>query len=94
MNFSVNNSGNYNLPNLLRKLGYHPSKYNDSFVRLVGRENYPRFHLYIKQPGTLLEFSLHLDQKKASYQKQTAHSGDYDSELVTQEKNRILSLLK
>lgn len=94
MDFVGVNKLNYNLPNLLRKLGYHPSKFNDSFIRLLGRENYPRFHLYIKHQGTSLNFSLHLDQKKASYQGQTAHSGDYDNSLVLEEKNRILSLLK
>lgn len=93
MKFSIQYSGKENLLTLMRRLGYQPSKYNDSFIRLVGRENYPRFHLYLKNNDNSIEFSLHLDQKKVSYQKQTAHSGDYDSLEVAVEKERIVNLL-
>ncbi len=93
MKFSTVNSGGYNLPNLMRKLGYHPSKFNDSYLRLLGRENYPRFHLYVDLTKQGIQFKLHLDQKKASYKGHTAHSGEYDTEILEQEKNRILSLL-
>lgn len=54
---------------------------------------YPRFHLYLKNQEDVLEFNLHLDQKKPSYQGQTAHSGEYDGALVEMEKQRIEQIL-
>ena len=84
-----------NIVNLARILGYRILKGTDSefnFVRpLTG--NYPRFHLYLKDNGGILNFSLHLDQKKPSYQGQTRHSGEYGGELVEAEKQRIEKIL-
>ncbi len=82
---------------LMRTIGYQPAYFQKpgeiSIVRLVGRNDYPRFHLYIRQKGTDMNFSLHLDQKKPSYEGQTGHSGDYDGEVVEGEAQRIKSLL-
>ncbi len=66
-----------------------------SFARRFSRDFYPRFHLYVQPlPGTdTLFFNLHLDHKRASYVGQTRHSADYDGELVTEEANRLRSLL-
>lgn len=66
-----------------------------SFARRFSRDFYPRFHLYVQViPGTdALFFNLHLDHKRASYAGQTRHSADYDGELVTEEANRLRSLL-
>lgn len=94
MNFNIQYTGKENELSLMRRLGYQPSRFNDSFIRLIGRENYPRFHLYLKNNDNDIKFSLHLDQKRASYQAQTAHSGDYDSPEVTVEKQRIINQLK
>ncbi len=72
--------------NLLRRAGYAFLRRDEqtgelSFIKRVGNADYPRFHIYVKmnrvgQAGV----NLHLDQKKASYQGATAHSGEYDSE--------------
>lgn len=64
-----------------------------SIVRPLGGKDYPRFHLYITQKGADMNFSLHLDQKKPSYEGSTAHSGDYDGEAVEGEAERIKQLL-
>ena len=44
--------------------------------------------MYINSENPLV-LNLHLDQKQASYEGSTAHSGDYDSDLVRQEAQRI-----
>jgi len=59
-----------------------------SYVRRLRSEFYPRFHLYVNSEKPLV-LNLHLDQKKASYEGYTAHSGDYDSDLVRQEAQRV-----
>ncbi|MBI2515166.1 hypothetical protein HYV91_03245 [Candidatus Wolfebacteria bacterium] len=63
------------------------SEYN--FVRSFDGSRYPRFHIYVKAEKAELIFNLHLDQKKPSYEGQTAHSGEYDGELVEKEAERI-----
>lgn len=83
---------------LMRTLGYAPAYFQKpgevSIVRQISRQDYPRFHLYIKQSGPDFNFSLHLDQKKVSYEGQTGHSGDYDGEAVKEEMGRIMGLLQ
>lgn len=88
---------------LMRRLGYQPAYFQKpgevSIVRQVSRNDYPRFHLYIKEASSQMPgaksylFSLHLDQKKVSYEGQTGHSGDYDGEVVEGEAERIKQLL-
>ena len=83
---------------LMRTLGYQPAYFQKagevSIVRPLARQDYPRFHLYIKPLGADLNFSLHLDHNKPSYEGQTGHSGDYDGEVVEDEAKRIKSLLE
>ncbi len=78
----------------MRAIGYKPAFFQKeeevSIVRQIGRNDYPRFHLYIK--GSV--FNLHIDQKKPSYEGQTGHSGDYDGPVVEVEAERIQQLLK
>jgi hypothetical protein len=76
-----------NRRDFLRRQGYHPVPLPDgeSYVKRLGRDYYPRFHIYVN--GEYL--NLHLDQKKASYKGQTGHSGEYDSEVVMREGNRL-----
>ena len=85
-----------NITNIGRSIGYRffGTTADDEFnlVRPLGRD-YPRFHLYLKDQGKTLEFSLHLDQKKPSYGHETAHSGEYEGELVEAEKQRIEQIL-
>lgn len=61
-----------------------------SYVRRLGGGEYPRFHVYVDQEGEGLRIKIHLDQKQASYQGHTAHSGEYeDSGVVEQEAARL-----
>lgn len=87
-----------NIPALVRKIGYNPidktEKGELNCVRPLAGKNYPRFHCYLKNKGDLLIFNLHLDQKRPSYAGTRAHSGDYDSEIVREESERIKKLLK
>lgn len=81
--------------NLLRSCGY--AVFRDSRTgetsytrRLGGFGFYPRFHIYVsRESAEEIELNLHLDQKKASYEGQRAHSGEYDSEFVIREAERI-----
>lgn len=93
MKFLVKNS-KYNILNLVRGIGYHSHKDNKSFCRRLDTSEFPRFHIYIKKAGQDLEFSIHLDQKGVCYNNQTAHSGEYDSSILEEEKKRIKNLLK
>ena len=86
--------------NIARKIGYkvlgeqENGEYN--IVRDLSRGyRYPRFHIYIKkdEENNRLLFSLHLDQKQPSYGKETAHSGEYDTDIVKNEAERIKSIL-
>lgn len=79
---------------LARSCGYRPigstPQGEGNFVRSFHGMEYPRFHLYIKNHGeNAFLFSLHLDQKKPSYAGSTAHSGEYQGELVEAEAERI-----
>ena len=71
--------------NILRRLGYsfirkETSSGELSFVKRVGSADYPRFHIFVRERDGGAELTLHLDQKKASYQGSTAHSGEYGAE--------------
>lgn len=90
-----------NIHNLMRRIGYQFwDSYNEektelNFVRsLGGRSGFPRFHLYLKAEDENLIFNLHLDQKKPVYKGTAAHSGEYDSELVKKEMERIKQSLE
>lgn len=83
---------------LVRRCGYGEiyDRQTDqiSYVRRLRSEHYPRFHLYINKEETEeLVLNLHLDAKKPSYSGQTAHSGEYDGEVVEREAERIKEIL-
>lgn len=71
-----------------------------AFVRRITGHDYPKFHSYIhteknyqlKAINHKLIINLHIDQKKPSYGNHTAHSGDYDGALISQELERIKNL--
>ncbi len=71
--------------NVLRRSGYAFLRKEErtgemSFVKRVSNGDYPRFHVYAKQDEKgNVQINLHLDQKKASYEGSTAHSGEYES---------------
>ena len=78
---------------LMRRWGYHPIKGGESFVRLLARSAFPRFHIYFKSLSDGLEISLHLDQKKPTYQENKAHSGENQGDILEKEKQRIIKTI-
>lgn len=78
----------------LLRAGYHefsdPNTGHISYIRRLGREFYPRLHVYLEERGTGVALSLHLDQKKPSYGGGThAHGGEYDGPLIERELGRL-----
>ena len=109
MQFTITNL-NQNINSIMRQIGYIPAylqkEEETSIVRRLGRNDYPRFHLYIKEKSSeksfglepqdklnTYVFSLHLDQKKPSYEGSVGHSGEYDGDLIENEVERIKKLL-
>ena len=86
----------FNIRDGLRRLGYFGLLVGGetSYVRRLSRiQYYPRFHLYLNETPKQITFNLHLDQKHASYEGSSAHSGEYDGETVKEEADRIISNL-
>ena len=85
---------NLNPIDVIRRAGYglvrDPRNPEQSFSRRLGNGIYPRFHVYLNA-GNII--NLHLDQKQASYQGYSAHSGEYDGEVVENEAARIESVI-
>ncbi|MBU0707204.1 hypothetical protein KKG41_02420 [Patescibacteria group bacterium] len=88
-----------NQRSLLRRCGYFEQHNRNtgeaSYIRQLRRTPYPRFHIYINHfsaKGMVL--NLHLDAKKPVYAGTTAHAGEYDSEIVTQEAERIKLIIR
>jgi hypothetical protein len=77
----------------LRRAGYFPFRDpksgEESFACRLGADFYPRFHLYLKEQNDMVTFSLHLDQKQASYGGSHMHNGEYDGEVIEKELGRI-----
>ncbi len=92
MKINFNQRFNKNSDFFIRRCGYgqiHDRRTGQfSYVRRLRGSLYPRFHLYIGSEDPLI-LNLHLDQKQVSYEGQHAHSGEYDSDLVKQEGQRI-----
>jgi len=80
-----------NINNFMRKCGYRP--FHESYIRPLAFSGYPRFHIYIDIRQDDIVLNLHLDQKRPSYGKETAHSGDYEGEVVEKEADRIEDFL-
>lgn len=79
-----------NINAFMRGAGYTP--FHDSYVRVLGSGGYPRFHVYIDEAEDRYTLNLHLDQKRPSYGRETAHSGDYDGKVVEDEADRIVDI--
>ncbi len=77
-----------NILTSLRSLGYYPEKSN-SFIKKLTSAKFPRFHIYYMEKTKTL--NLHLDQKAPLYNGQNDHSGEYDTEVVKKEAERIKS---
>ena len=80
-----------NFYGFMRECGYAPSR--ESYVRTLTAHGFPRFHIYANETEDQYILNLHLDQKKPSYGKETAHSGEYDGTIVEQEAVRIKNLI-
>ncbi len=99
MEFQIKGPLKDNIYNLMRRIGYrfwgkNETTEESNFIRsLDANDSYPRFHLYLKQEDGDLSFNLHLDQKKPSYKGMSAHSGEYEGEVVKKEAERIKKLL-
>jgi hypothetical protein len=95
---SVEEIGELNIERFLRTLGWaqiydrRGDKY--SYVKRLTRDFYPRLHLYFKEYPDNYVFDLHLDQKKASYEGHSAHSGEYEGEIVSNALETIKRALK
>ncbi len=98
MRLILANQNSINWLRLFRHCGYYYLKDRktgkDSFVRRLTRNFYPRFHLYLDKKNDKLILNLHLDQKKPSYINQTAHSADYNNDIIKREMQRILGEIK
>ncbi|MFA5107167.1 MAG: hypothetical protein WC497_02455 [Patescibacteria group bacterium] len=85
--------------NLMRQCGY-AEFYNRrtgevSYVRPLRRVRYPQFHIYLERTvAGGLTVNLHLDAKQPTYEDGHAHAGEYDSEVVRDEAQRISSILQ
>ena len=87
-----------NIPDQLRFMrrcgyGLHTGGRERSYVRRFGRDLYPRFHAYVEDRGEKVVINLHLDQRAPVYRGVTAHSGEYDGEVVESEADRIKGYL-
>ncbi len=94
MKFSIKPNPQENLIVLMRKLGYHFLKEKESessFIKVLAKSGYPRFHIYLKEDRNKKEviFNLHLDQKKPIYKNVRAHSGEHEGRIVKEEAERI-----
>jgi hypothetical protein len=83
--------------NLAREIGYTSNIYSQTtelnFVRIITKNNYPRFHIYIKKNEQDYLINLHIDQKKQSYKKNSIHTSEYNGKVIENEMQRIKSIL-
>ena len=97
MKILIENIHQANIRNLLKRAGYHEfydrNTGKTSFSRRLTRDHYPRFHIYSEERSGQYFLNLHLDQKKVSYKGHTAHSGEYDGDLIAKEGERLRSFI-
>jgi len=101
MKFELKGPFRENIYNLMRKASYHPAplikgrgKQRGELAFARPPRGYPRFHLFVKVENDNLILNLHLDQKAPIYEGAPAHSGEYDSEIVAKEAERIRQILE
>jgi len=88
-----------NLRTFFQRAGYtefnDPNTGKSSYTKRLSPNYYPRFHLYVEtDKDNRRFFNLHLDQKKPSYAGSSAHSAEYDGQLVEQEASKLQGLIK
>ncbi len=82
MRFTFNTTSD-NAVTIMRRLGYIFQRQDNeemSFVRPLAQAGFPRFHCYVKTEAGKYIFSIHLDQKRETYGKDTRHHGEYENE--------------
>lgn len=84
--------------NLMRRMGYGEQRARSgqiSYVKRVSSERFPRYHAYVEDiAGGGMQVNLHVDQKEASYEGTSAHSGEYEGPLVEREMAGIVGFVK
>ena len=86
-----------NSANFLRSAGYtyirdrHSGQ--ESFVRRLTGNFYPRLHCYVFEQGGQITFNIHLDQRPTRYEGQTAHAGEHDGPVVGEELSRLEAII-
>lgn len=82
-----------NIVDLIRQAGYSyrgASAGEMNFIKRVGIEEYPHFHIYAREEGgDDVIINLHLDQKKSSHSGNRAHSAEHEGVLIEQEAERV-----
>lgn len=93
MKINIKKKSGYNTPTLLKKCGYHFTgvhRGEQGFARRAGSGRYPQFHIYINEDSQdKIVLNLHLDAKKPSYAGSKMHAGEYDTEVVKKEAERV-----
>ena len=90
---------NISSKHLLKKCGYieitNPHTGENSFAKSIhaGRF-YPRFHIYLENKNNNQFLNIHLDAKKPIYKGGPAHSGEYDSPVVSEELEKIKQFIE
>jgi len=82
---------------LIRRCGYGEQVTRQgkvSYTKRLGGGQYPRFHAYLDTTDSGFRINLHLDQKGACYTGTTAHSGEYDGEVVEREGERVREVVQ
>jgi hypothetical protein len=86
-----------NIIDLFRQAGYSYRGTNNgdmNFIKRVGIDEYPHYHIYVKDLGEEIVLNLHLDQKAPSYEGAAKHNAEYEGELVEREMERIKDIIK
>jgi hypothetical protein len=95
MRFVIKGTLKENIYSLSRKLGYFfQEKVGEEFKFIRPPKGFPRFHLILKIEGENIIFNLHLDKKAPKYEGTPAHAGEYESEVVEEETERIKKIIK
>lgn len=97
MKIRLEQSPHFNIKVAMNRLGYHEHTdrrtRSTSYIRRLQSLQYPRFHVYIEELSNGISINVHFDEKKPSYGNSPRHSGQYDSELVQKEAERIQNYL-